>query len=74
MRVPGRRPDDLMLGQPLVDERADRARVPDRAHSADRVAGGADELGFFVGAVMRETGGKANAKVVNELLREKLRA
>jgi Asp-tRNA(Asn)/Glu-tRNA(Gln) amidotransferase B subunit len=31
-------------------------------------------LGFFVGQVMRETQGKANAKVVNELLREKLRA
>ena len=31
-------------------------------------------LGFFVGQVMKETGGKANAKVVNELLREKLEA
>jgi aspartyl-tRNA(Asn)/glutamyl-tRNA(Gln) amidotransferase subunit B len=31
-------------------------------------------LGFFVGQVMKETGGKANPKVVNELLREKLRA
>ncbi len=31
-------------------------------------------LGFFVGAVMRETGGKADPKVVNRLLREKLRA
>jgi aspartyl-tRNA(Asn)/glutamyl-tRNA(Gln) amidotransferase subunit B len=31
-------------------------------------------LGFFVGQVMKETGGKANAKVVNERLREKLRA
>jgi aspartyl-tRNA(Asn)/glutamyl-tRNA(Gln) amidotransferase subunit B len=30
-------------------------------------------LGFFVGQVMRETGGKANPKVVNERLREKLR-
>ncbi|HKD94262.1 MAG TPA: Asp-tRNA(Asn)/Glu-tRNA(Gln) amidotransferase subunit GatB [Gaiellaceae bacterium] len=30
-------------------------------------------LGFFVGAVMRETQGKADPKVVNELLREKLR-
>ena len=29
-------------------------------------------LGFFVGQVMKETGGKANPKVVNELLREKL--
>jgi aspartyl-tRNA(Asn)/glutamyl-tRNA(Gln) amidotransferase subunit B len=31
-------------------------------------------LGFFVGQVMRETGGKANPKVVNERLREKLKA
>jgi aspartyl-tRNA(Asn)/glutamyl-tRNA(Gln) amidotransferase subunit B len=31
-------------------------------------------LGFFVGQVMRETAGKANAKIVNERLREKLRA
>ena len=31
-------------------------------------------LGFFVGQVMKETGGKANARVVNERLREKLNA
>jgi aspartyl-tRNA(Asn)/glutamyl-tRNA(Gln) amidotransferase subunit B len=31
-------------------------------------------LGFFVGQVMRETEGKANPKVVNERLREKLSA
>ena len=31
-------------------------------------------LGFFVGQVMKETAGKANPKVVNERLREKLRA
>jgi aspartyl-tRNA(Asn)/glutamyl-tRNA(Gln) amidotransferase subunit B len=31
-------------------------------------------LGFFVGLVMRETGGKADPKVVNERLREKLKA
>jgi len=37
--------------------------------------GGKDGLlGFFVGQVMKETGGKANPKVVNELLREKLGA
>jgi aspartyl-tRNA(Asn)/glutamyl-tRNA(Gln) amidotransferase subunit B len=30
-------------------------------------------LGFFVGQVMKETGGKADPKVVNRLLREKLR-
>jgi aspartyl-tRNA(Asn)/glutamyl-tRNA(Gln) amidotransferase subunit B len=31
-------------------------------------------LGFFVGQVMKETGGKANPKVVNELLRDRLKA
>jgi len=31
-------------------------------------------LGYLVGQVMKETGGKANAKVVNERLREKLKA
>jgi aspartyl-tRNA(Asn)/glutamyl-tRNA(Gln) amidotransferase subunit B len=31
-------------------------------------------LGFFVGQVMKETGGKADPKVVNRLLREKLKA
>ena len=31
-------------------------------------------LGFFVGQVMKETGGKASPKVVNDLLREKLKA
>jgi aspartyl-tRNA(Asn)/glutamyl-tRNA(Gln) amidotransferase subunit B len=29
-------------------------------------------LGFFVGQVMRETRGKANPRLVNELLKEKL--
>jgi len=29
-------------------------------------------LGFFVGQVMKETGGKANARAVSELVREKL--
>ena len=35
-------------------------------------AGEAKLMGFFVGQVMKETGGKANPKIVNELLREKL--
>ncbi len=34
--------------------------------------GKAGLLGFFVGQVMRETGGKADAKAVNALLRERL--
>jgi aspartyl-tRNA(Asn)/glutamyl-tRNA(Gln) amidotransferase subunit B len=31
-------------------------------------------LGFFVGQVMKETRGKANPKLVNEILRKKLDA
>jgi aspartyl-tRNA(Asn)/glutamyl-tRNA(Gln) amidotransferase subunit B len=31
-------------------------------------------LGFFVGQVMKETQGKADPRVVNERLRERLRA
>ncbi len=37
-------------------------------------AGKAQVLGFFVGAVMKETGGKANPKSVNEILRRLLGA
>jgi aspartyl-tRNA(Asn)/glutamyl-tRNA(Gln) amidotransferase subunit B len=36
-------------------------------------AGEAKLMGFFVGQVMKETKGKANPKIVNELLQKKLR-
>jgi aspartyl-tRNA(Asn)/glutamyl-tRNA(Gln) amidotransferase subunit B len=46
--------------------------------NADKVAGyraGKDKLlGFFVGQVMKATGGKANPQLVNRLLAEKLKA
>jgi aspartyl-tRNA(Asn)/glutamyl-tRNA(Gln) amidotransferase subunit B len=35
--------------------------------------GKAKLLGFFVGQVMKETKGKANPKIVNEILKEKLK-
>ncbi|MCK5412548.1 MAG: Asp-tRNA(Asn)/Glu-tRNA(Gln) amidotransferase GatCAB subunit B, partial [Gemmatimonadetes bacterium] len=35
-------------------------------------AGQSGLLGFFVGQVMRETGGRANPEVVQRLVREKL--
>lgn len=38
------------------------------------LAGKTKMLGFFVGQIMKETGGKANPKLVNELLDEKLKA
>jgi aspartyl-tRNA(Asn)/glutamyl-tRNA(Gln) amidotransferase subunit B len=34
--------------------------------------GNAKVIGWFVGQVMKETQGKANPKLVNELLRKKL--
>jgi aspartyl-tRNA(Asn)/glutamyl-tRNA(Gln) amidotransferase subunit B len=49
--------------------------LSEHASQVDAYRGGKEGLlGFFVGRVMRETGGKANPQVVNERLREKLRA
>jgi aspartyl-tRNA(Asn)/glutamyl-tRNA(Gln) amidotransferase subunit B len=49
-------------------------RVVER--SPDEVArfrgGNLKLMGFFVGNVMKETGGKANPKIVNEILRKLL--
>ena len=56
--------------EPLVD-----AVLAGNPGQVEAYRGGKDGLlGFFVGQVMKETGGKANPKVVNELLREKLKA
>ena len=52
----------------LVDELL--ACEADKA--AEYRAGRTKLLGFFIGQVMKATGGKANPKVVNELLRSKL--
>ena len=52
----------------LVDELL--AREADKA--AEYRAGRTRLLGFFVGQVMKATGGKANPKMVNELLRARL--
>ena len=43
---------------------------PDQA--AEYRGGKTKLLGFFVGQVMRETRGKANPKIVNDLLRKHL--
>ena len=42
--------------------------------SSDTWPGKEGVLGYLVGQVMKETQGKANPKVVNELLRERLKA
>ncbi len=71
-------PDDYLSRTALGDEDT-LAPVIDAviaAHpeQAETYRGGKEGvLGFFVGQVMRETQGKADPKVVNQLLREKLR-
>ena len=47
--------------------------MTDNPDKVDEYRGGKDKLiGWFVGQVMKQTGGKANPGVVNELLRKKL--
>jgi aspartyl-tRNA(Asn)/glutamyl-tRNA(Gln) amidotransferase subunit B len=71
---------DAYLEERTVADAAELDPVIDRilAENEGQVAayrGGKEGLlGFFVGQVMRETQGKANPKVVNERLREKLNA
>jgi aspartyl-tRNA(Asn)/glutamyl-tRNA(Gln) amidotransferase subunit B len=68
------------LGQTAVSDAGELEPIVDAILAAnpgqvEAYRGGKDGLlGFFVGQVMKETGGKANPKVVNELLREKLSA
>jgi aspartyl-tRNA(Asn)/glutamyl-tRNA(Gln) amidotransferase subunit B len=56
--------------EPLID----RILAANESQVAAYRAGKEGLLGFFVGQVMRETEGKADARLVNELLRQKLRA
>jgi aspartyl-tRNA(Asn)/glutamyl-tRNA(Gln) amidotransferase subunit B len=66
------------LGETVVGERSDLEPLVDRILAAnpgqvEAYRGGKEGLlGFFVGQVMKETQGKADPKIVNELLREKL--
>jgi Asp-tRNA(Asn)/Glu-tRNA(Gln) amidotransferase B subunit len=57
-----------------LDPVIDRILSANESQVADYRGGKEGLLGFFVGQVMKETGGKANPKVVNERLREKLSA
>jgi aspartyl-tRNA(Asn)/glutamyl-tRNA(Gln) amidotransferase subunit B len=69
---------ETYLGDTLVADTAELEPLVDRilAASPGQVAtykaGKEGVLGFFVGQVMKETQGKADPKVVNELLRQKL--
>jgi aspartyl-tRNA(Asn)/glutamyl-tRNA(Gln) amidotransferase subunit B len=71
---------DRYLADAALTDTAELEPLVDRvlAESPDQVAsyrsGKQGLLGFFVGQVMRETSGKANAKVVSELVRAKLDA
>jgi aspartyl-tRNA(Asn)/glutamyl-tRNA(Gln) amidotransferase subunit B len=71
---------ETYLGEMVVADRSQLEPLVDRilADNPGQVAaykGGKEGLlGFFVGQVMKETQGKADPKIVNELLREKLAA
>jgi len=71
---------DPYLAQEAVSDEAELEPIVARILEANpgQVAayrGGKDGLlGFFVGQVMKETGGKANARVVSELVRARLNA
>ncbi|HEX2288021.1 MAG TPA: Asp-tRNA(Asn)/Glu-tRNA(Gln) amidotransferase subunit GatB, partial [Gaiellaceae bacterium] len=68
------------LGDGLVADTAELEPIVERILAAnpgqvEAYRGGKEGLlGFFVGQVMKETQGKADPRVVNELVREKLRA
>jgi aspartyl-tRNA(Asn)/glutamyl-tRNA(Gln) amidotransferase subunit B len=69
---------DTYLGDTLVADTAELEPIVERvlANNPGQVAaykgGKKGLLGFFVGQVMKETQGKADPKIVNELLRKKL--
>jgi aspartyl-tRNA(Asn)/glutamyl-tRNA(Gln) amidotransferase subunit B len=69
---------DPFVAQEAVSDAATLEPVVDRILAANAAQveayrnGKQGLLGFFVGQVMKETQGKANARVVNELVREKL--
>jgi Asp-tRNA(Asn)/Glu-tRNA(Gln) amidotransferase B subunit len=71
---------DRYLGEAAISETSELDPVIDRILEANESqvasfkAGKEGVLGYLVGQVMRETEGKANPRVVNERLREKLRA
>ena len=71
---------ETYLAEAAISETSELEPVIDRILAAnpgqvEQYRGGKQGLlGFFVGQVMKESGGKANAKVVSELVRAKLNA
>ncbi|MDQ1264581.1 MAG: glutaminyl-tRNA synthetase, partial [Campylobacterota bacterium] len=59
---------DVSVIEPIIDEII--AKNPDNV--AKFKSGNTNLLGFFVGQVLKATGGKANPSVVNELIAQKL--
>ncbi|MCE5299867.1 MAG: Asp-tRNA(Asn)/Glu-tRNA(Gln) amidotransferase subunit GatB [Spirochaetia bacterium] len=54
-------------------EKAVEAVIAANAKAVDEIKGGkVNGIGFLVGQVMKQTGGKANPQMVNELLRKKI--
>ncbi|TML71758.1 MAG: hypothetical protein E6G13_06710, partial [Actinobacteria bacterium] len=70
----------IVLAETAIADTSELTPVVDKILAAnpsqvDSYRGGKEGLlGFFVGQVMRETQGKADPKLVNELIREKLSA
>jgi len=56
----------------LIEKAVEKAIAANPAAVAEFKAGKQKALGALVGAVMKETGGKANPKIVNEILCQKL--
>lgn len=60
---------DINVLEPMIDE----ILANNTAQVEQYKAGKTNLLGFFVGQVMKQTGGKANPKITNELLNKKLK-
>lgn len=56
----------------LIEEAADKIIAANPKSAEDFKAGKKQALGFLVGQIMKETQGKANPKMVNEILTKKL--
>ena len=77
----GRRPTEIVqekgwvqiLDQSEIEKAIERAMQANPKQVEDYQKGKEKILGFFVGEVMKQTKGKANPKLVNELLKEKLK-
>jgi glutaminyl-tRNA synthetase len=64
----------IQISDPAVIEAALDEVMANNSDKVDQVkTGNAKLLGFFVGQVLKATGGKANPKVVNELVAKKLK-